>query len=36
VVQDLVTVLDKLKVPQKEKGEVLGILGPLKASIVQN
>jgi hemoglobin len=35
VVQDLIAVLDKLKVPEKEKGEVLAILGPLKASIVQ-
>lgn len=35
VVQDLVAVLDKLKVPEKEKSEVLAILGPLKSSIVQ-
>ena len=35
VVQDLVAVLDKLKVPQTEKGQLLGILGPLKSSIVQ-
>ncbi len=35
VVQDLIVVLDKLKVPEKEKGEVLAILGPLKSSIVQ-
>jgi hemoglobin len=35
VVQDLVTVLDNLKVPQKEKEQLLGILGPLKSSIVQ-
>ncbi len=35
VVQDLIGVLDKLKVPQQEKGELLGILGPLKSSIVQ-
>ena len=35
VVQDLVAVLDGLKVPAKEKGEVLAILGPLKTSIVQ-
>lgn len=35
VVQDLVAVLDKLKVPQHEKEEVLGVLGPLKSSIVQ-
>jgi hemoglobin len=36
VVQDLVAVLDKLRVPQKEKEQLLGILGPLKSSIVQN
>jgi hemoglobin len=35
VVQDLVGVLDQLKVPEKEKGEVLAILGPLKTVIVQ-
>jgi hemoglobin len=35
VVQDLVAVLDTLKVPEKEKGQLLAILGPLKASIVQ-
>jgi hemoglobin len=35
VVQDLIAVLDKLKVPQKEKDDVLAVLGPLKASIVQ-
>jgi hemoglobin len=35
VVQDLVAVLDKFKVPQHEKAELLAILGPLKSSIVQ-
>ncbi len=35
VVQDLIAVLDKLGVPEKEKGELLAILGPLKSSIVQ-
>lgn len=35
VVQDLVAVLDNLKVPQNEKEQLLGILGPLKSSIVQ-
>jgi hemoglobin len=35
VVQDLVIVLDNLKVPEKEKGQLLAILGPLKSSIVQ-
>jgi hemoglobin len=36
VVQDLVAVLDKLKVPSKEKSDVLGLLGPLKSQIVQD
>lgn len=35
VVQDLVTVLDKLNVPAKEKNDLLAVLGPLKSSIVQ-
>jgi hemoglobin len=35
VVQDLVTVLDKLKVPAKEKNDLLAVLGPLKSSIVR-
>ena len=35
VVQDLIAVLDKLKVPAQEKGEVLALLGPLKSVIVQ-
>jgi len=35
VVQDLVGVLDKLKVPAKEKNDLLAVLGPLKSSIVQ-
>jgi hemoglobin len=35
VVEDLVAVLVKLKVPAKEKGEVLALLGPLKSVIVQ-
>jgi hemoglobin len=35
VVQDLIVVLDKLRVPEKEKRQLLDILGPLKASIVQ-
>lgn len=34
LVEDLVKSLDKFKVPAKEKGEVLGILGPMKADIV--
>jgi hemoglobin len=35
VVQDLVVVLDNLKVHQKEKEQLLAVLGPLKSSIVQ-
>ena len=35
VVQDLIAVLDKLKVPAQEKAEVLALLGPLKNVIVQ-
>ena len=35
VVEDLVAVLDALRVPAKEKSELLGLLGPLKKSIVQ-
>lgn len=34
LVEDLVKSLDKFKVPDKEKGELLGILGPLKPQIV--
>ncbi len=36
VAQDLVAQLDQLKVPQKEKGEVMTIIGSLKSSIVQS
>ena len=35
VVEDAVATLDKLKVPAREKQEVLAALGPLKSSIVQ-
>jgi hemoglobin len=35
VVQDLVAVLNELKVPAKEKADVLALLGPLKSVIVQ-
>ena len=35
VVGDLVATLDKFKVPEKEKGQLLGILGPMKPAIVQ-
>lgn len=34
VVEDLAAALDHLKVPAKEKGELLGALGPLQPSIV--
>jgi hemoglobin len=34
LVEDLVKALDKHKVPEKEKGELLGILGPMKPAIV--
>lgn len=34
LVEDLVKTLDKFKVPQREKEELLGILGPMKADIV--
>ena len=35
LVEDLVRSLDKLKVPAAEKEELLGILGPMKADIVE-
>jgi hemoglobin len=35
VVEDLVATLDKLKVPHKEKSQLLGLLAPLKAAVVQ-
>lgn len=35
VVEDLVATLDKMKVPAREKDQLLGILGPMKPSIVQ-
>lgn len=35
LVEDLVKTLDKFKVPEKEKGELLAILGPLKSDIVE-
>jgi hemoglobin len=34
LVEDLVKSLDKFNVPAKEKGELLGALGPLKPAIV--
>ena len=35
LVADLVATLDKFNVPEAEKGELLGILGPLKSQIVE-
>ena len=35
LVEDLVAALDEFKVPEKEKGELLGILGPMKNAIVE-
>ncbi len=35
LVGDLVTTLNKFKVPEKEKGELLGALGPMKGDIVE-
>jgi hemoglobin len=35
LVEDLVKALDKFNVPQAEKDELLGILGPMKDDIVQ-
>jgi hemoglobin len=34
LVEDLIGALDKFKVPEREKGELLGALGPLKPQIV--
>lgn len=35
LVEDLVATLDKFNVPAAEKGDLLGILGPLKSQIVE-
>lgn len=35
LVEDLVKTLDKFKVPEKEKGELLAVLGPMKSDIVR-
>jgi hemoglobin len=35
VVEDLTATLDKLKVPDKEKQQLLGLLAPLKSAVVQ-
>ena len=34
LVEDLVKALDKFKVPEKEKNDLLGILGPMQSDIV--
>ncbi len=34
LVEDLVTTLDKFQMPEREKNELLAILGPMKADIV--
>jgi hemoglobin len=34
LVEDLVATLDKFKVPEKEKSELLAVLGPMKKDIV--
>ena len=34
LVEDLVKTLDKFKVPEKERGELLAVLGPMKPQIV--
>jgi hemoglobin len=34
LVEDLAKAMDELKVPEKEKGEVLGALGGMKPDIV--
>jgi hemoglobin len=35
LVEDLVGALDKFKVGEKEKGDLLGALGPMKPEIVE-
>jgi len=35
LVADLIKALDKFKVPEKEKNELLGVLGPMKKDIVE-
>ena len=35
VVEDLTATLERLHVPQKEKADLMGILAPMKAAIVQ-
>jgi hemoglobin len=36
LVGDLVTTLNKFKVPEREKNELLGALGPMKRDVVEN
>jgi hemoglobin len=36
LVEDLVKSLDKFKVPEREKNELLGVLGPMKPQIVES
>ena len=36
LVEDLVAALDKFHVPEPEKAELLGLLGPMKAAIVRH
>lgn len=35
LVEDLIAALDKFKVPEQEKNELLGLLGPMKGDIVE-
>ena len=35
VVEDLIAVLDEMKVPETEKKQLLGLLGPMKSAVVQ-
>jgi len=35
MVEDIAATLDELKVPEKEKGQLLGLLAPMKAAIVE-
>jgi hemoglobin len=35
LVEDLVRALDRFKVPAREKGELLHLLGPMKREIVE-
>ena len=35
LVEDLVATLDEVNVPEAEKGELLGVLGPMRGEIVE-